>query len=108
MRSLARCLGSVPARVGAVSTLIPTLLFAFCLSVSPHFHERIHADASKSAHGCAVTMFAGGNCERTGGDQLSAAPKTPSLSSAFIPRRVSISVAAVEISILEHAPPKNS
>jgi hypothetical protein len=53
-------------------------------------------------------MFAGGNCERTGGDQLSAAPKTRSLSSAFIPRRVSISVAAVEMSILEHAPPKNS
>jgi len=31
------------------------------LSVSPQLHERIHPDANRAHHSCAVTMVASGN-----------------------------------------------
>jgi hypothetical protein len=41
--------------------LIIAFSCALVLSVSPQLHERIHRDAQKSHHECAVTLIAAGN-----------------------------------------------
>jgi hypothetical protein len=101
-------LRSIPIRLSAIGVLVPTLLFAFYLSVAPQVHERIHPRADNVAHECAVTMFASGNCEHFAGGQPLV--EAQSLSSADVPalQRLSIFTAPVESSILEHAPPSNS
>jgi hypothetical protein len=98
-------LGFISLRTGASAFLLPTLLLAFYLSVEPHFHERIHRGANTPTHQCAVTIFAFGNCEDTAGDRIVVAATPLPPSPAFLLQRPSIFVAALEISILEHAPP---
>ena len=105
MRPPAPCFRSLPICFGAIGTLIPTLLFAFSLSVAPQVHERIHGDASSPAHQCAVTMFAAGNCDPAACDQIFVDGKLLPSAAAFQPQRLSIFVAPVGMSILEHAPP---
>jgi hypothetical protein len=108
MRRPAFRLCSVPIRAIAVASLISTLLFAFYLSVAPHAHERIHADAGKAAHECVVTMFASGNCEHAACDEVPLEAKPLPPSAAFLPQRLSIFIAPLEMSVLEHAPPAHS
>jgi hypothetical protein len=48
-------------RVSTGGALIFVLLLASGFSVAPQVHERIHADANKIAHECAVTLIASGN-----------------------------------------------
>ena len=36
-------------------------LWALTLSASPQLHERVHSDANRAGHTCAVTMIASGN-----------------------------------------------
>lgn len=88
--------------------LIIALFSAVLLSVSPQLHERIHPDANRADHMCAVTMFTAGNCEHVAAAPITAAAPAPSSSPAFFPERLSIFTAPVESSILEHAPPQNS
>ena len=104
MRSTPFRFCSVPIRVIAVGSL----LFASYLSVAPQVHKRIHADAGKVAHECAVTLFASGNCELAACNEIPLEAKPLPPSAAFLPDRLSIFVAPVEMSILEHAPPANS
>jgi hypothetical protein len=40
-------------------------LWTLVLSVSPQLHQRIHADANRAEHSCAVTAIASGNYEHT-------------------------------------------
>lgn len=49
-------------------TFIATCVFAafvwaLALSVSPQLHQRVHADASRAEHSCAVTGIASGSYE---------------------------------------------
>jgi hypothetical protein len=49
-------------------TFIATCVFAafvwaLALSVSPQLHQRVHADASRAEHSCAVTAIASGSYE---------------------------------------------
>jgi hypothetical protein len=104
MRHPASRLCPVPIRVIAVGSL----LFASYLSVAPQVHKRIHADAGKAAHECVVTVFASGNCEHAACDEIPIEAKPLPPFAAFLPSRLSIFVAPVEMSILEHAPPANS
>jgi hypothetical protein len=92
----------------AVGSLLSTLLFAFYLSVAPQVHERVHPDTGKTAHECAVTMFASGNCEHAACDQILLEAKPIPPSAAFLPDRLSIFIAPADMSILEHAPPAHS
>jgi hypothetical protein len=49
-------------------------LWALALSVSPQLHQRVHADASRAEHSCAVTAIASGNCDHATHPQLTSAP----------------------------------
>jgi hypothetical protein len=104
MRSTPFRFCSVLIRVIAVGSL----LFASYLSVAPQVHKRIHPDAGKAAHECAVTLFASGGCERAACDEVPIEAKPLPPGAAFLPERLSILVAPVEMSILEHAPPAHS
>jgi hypothetical protein len=60
-------------------TFIATCVFAafvwaLALSVSPQLHERVHADANRAEHTCAVTAIASGNCDHTAYPLLVSAP----------------------------------
>jgi len=81
-------------------------LWTLTLSVSPQLHERIHPDANRIDHSCAVTFIASGNYDHSPcpqlvtipdlADQFSSVPAlTPQwVESAFLLARV-----------FEHAPP---
>ncbi len=98
------------SRTGAFVAALLGLAFAWTLllSVSPRLHERIHRDANRIEHSCAVTFVASGTYEH------SAPPPV-------IPRTVAITFARVTdlnptwvlsaflgASVFEHAPPANS
>ena len=101
-------LPSVSIRLGAIGVLVPTLLFAFYLSVAPQVHQRLHPRANDAEHECAVTMFVSGNCEHAAGDQLLVeAQRLPSAGGLPL-CRLSIFTAPARMSILEHAPPSHS
>ena len=69
MRSEDRSAMSMFARSGNNGrTFIATCVFAafvwtLALSVSPQLHQRVHADASRAEHSCAVTAIASGSYE---------------------------------------------
>ena len=84
-------------------------LCTLALSVSPQLHERLHPDANRIDHSCAVTLVASGNFSHSACpqlvsvpdlvDQFSSIPALPSqwVESAFLLAR-----------IFEHAPPAHS
>jgi hypothetical protein len=88
--------------------LIIAFSCALALSVSPKLHERVHPDANRADHMCAVTIFAAGNCEHTTAAPITIAAPAPPSAPAFLPERLSIFTAPVGMSVLEHAPPQNS
>jgi hypothetical protein len=45
-------------------------------SVSPQIHARIHADANRSDHVCAITLIASGSCEQAGQPVLVSEPES--------------------------------
>ena len=49
-------------------------LWALTLSVSPQLHERIHRDANRADHSCAVTFIASGNFDHSATPQIVAVP----------------------------------
>jgi len=91
-------------RLLGVLVLIVALFFIVAASSAPRLHERLH-NTSAPRHECAVTMFASGNCEHAACDQIAVAAKPLPPFSAFLPQRLSMFIAALKISILEHAPP---
>jgi hypothetical protein len=82
------------------------MLCAIALSAAPKLHERIHNVTTQ--HECAVTLFASGNCEHAVCDLVPLEANLLPPSAAFLPQRLSIFVAPVKMSILEHAPPAHS
>jgi hypothetical protein len=49
-------------------------LWTLALSVSPQLHQRVHADANRAEHSCAVTAIASGTYEHAGPPPLVSAP----------------------------------
>ncbi len=94
-------------RILAGSGLIIAFFCALTLSVSPQLHERIHPDAGRADHVCAVVMFASGNCEHTSAAPIAIDAPAPRATD-FLCERLPIFTTSVERSILEHAPPQNS
>jgi hypothetical protein len=51
-------------------------LWALALSASPQFHQRVHKDAGRVEHNCAVTMITSGSYEHAAQSPLADAPAT--------------------------------
>jgi hypothetical protein len=80
-------------------------LWALTLSVSPELHQRLHSDANRVDHSCAVTFIASGNFNNTPVALLISAPvptdefRIPDLTPLWA---VPVFLLA---SVFEHAPP---
>jgi hypothetical protein len=81
-------------------------LWTLTLSVSPQLHERIHPDANRTDHSCAVTLIASGNCNHSPSAPLVSVPTLVdqfSPTSALTPQWVE--PLFLVASVFEHAPP---
>jgi hypothetical protein len=90
----------VAAFTGAV------FLWTLVLSVSPQLHERIHRDANRVDHSCAVTLIASGHCNHCPVAPLVTAP-VPVAQFSAIPVLAPkwVESAFLLARIFEHAPP---
>jgi len=76
------------------------------LSVAPGWHERIHSDASRVEHSCAVTFIAAGNYEHASNAPLAAEPALPvSFEHVSLPAQSWVPSPFLSARMLEHAPP---
>ena len=59
-----------------IATFISAAFFwTLLLSVSPQLHARVHPDANRGDHSCAVTLIATGNYDHAAHSPLIAAPQ---------------------------------
>jgi hypothetical protein len=98
----------LPDRGRAFVTVLVSaaFLWTLVLSVSPQLHERIHPDANRVDHTCAVTFIASGNYSHCAPAPLLSVPALVVQSStipALTPQWVES--AFVLARIFEHAPP---
>ena len=82
------------------------LLWALALSASPQWHQRLHKDANRVEHNCAVTMIASGSYDHAAHAPLVSAP-VPALQFSDIPALTPCWVQSPFLGarIFEHAPP---
>jgi hypothetical protein len=95
------------SRLGAFIAPLLGLVFVWTLvlSVSPQLHERIHRDANRVEHSCAVTFVASGSYEHTAPPLVIPAPLA-SRSALVVDLNPSwVRSAFLSASIFEHAPP---
>lgn len=93
-----------------IATFISAAFFwTLLLSVSPQLHQRIHADANRGDHTCAVTLVATGNYDHAAHPPPIRAPQ-PSVQFSKIAALSSTWVQALFFSahIFAHAPPAHS
>jgi hypothetical protein len=97
---------STNARAFVAAAISAAFLWTLALSASPQLHQRIHRDANRGDHVCAVTIVASGNY-----DHSSAAPlvSIPALVDQFSPIPALtpqwVESAFLRARIFEHAPP---
>jgi hypothetical protein len=84
-------------------------LWALTLSASPQLHQRVHRDANRVEHTCAVTFVASGSYDHASPPPLVSAPapvtefsRIPLLNPLWVPSPFLAS------SVFEHAPPAHS
>ncbi len=97
------------ARAFLASCLSVAFLSALALSASPKLHARVHSDANRADHTCAVTMIASGSYDHAAHVPLVSAPASAIQFSkvlALTPQWVESPFLGA--SIFEHAPPLNS
>src|SRR5437870_3999294 len=93
-----------------IATFISAAFFwTLLLSVSPQLHARIHIDANRGDHTCAVTLIATGNYDHGAHPALISAPQ-PSVQFIQIAALSSTWVQPLFLSahIFAHAPPAHS
>jgi len=84
-------------------------LWTLALSVSPQLHERLHPDANRIDHSCAVTLVASGNFNHSACPQLVSVPDlVDQFSSIPAPTPKWVESAFLLARIFEHAPPAHS
>ena len=93
------------AFVGALAAA--AFLWTLALSASPQLHERIHSDANRADHSCAVTFVASGNVDHSPVTLLISSPvpldeRIPELTPIWARPLFLLA------SVFEHAPPANS
>jgi len=88
------------------SGLIVALLFAIALSASPQLHARLHPDANRGNHECAVTLIASGNYDHATPTPV-VVPPSPAVQFSTIPALTPQWVEPLFLGacIFEHAPP---
>jgi hypothetical protein len=81
-------------------------LWALALSASPQLHQRVHKDANRTEHNCAVTMMASGSYDHASHPPLVSADalvpqfsKIPALTPCWVQSPF------LGACIFEHAPP---
>jgi hypothetical protein len=81
-------------------------LWALALSASPQLHQRVHPDANRAEHNCAVTMIASGSYDHAVHAPLVSAP-VPAVQFSKIPALTPQWVESPFLGacIFEHAPP---
>jgi hypothetical protein len=86
--------------------IIAAFLWTLALSVSPQLHERIHPDANRADHACAVTFIASGNYTHSAPPLLVIA-RSPVIQFSKIPTLIPqwVDSQFLGASIFEHAPP---
>jgi hypothetical protein len=81
-------------------------LWTLALSASPQLHERVHRDANRGSHVCAITMVASGNYNHSPATPLFS---IPALAEQFSPVPALtpqwVESAFLLARIFEHAPP---
>jgi hypothetical protein len=84
-------------------------LWALALSASPQLHQRVHSDAGRVEHNCAVTMIASGSYDHAAHPSLVSAP-IPAVQFSKIPAVTPLWVQSPFLGacIFEHAPPAHS
>jgi hypothetical protein len=92
------------AFVAVVATA--AFLWTLALGASPQLHERIHSDANRIDHACAVTFVANGNVDHVPVALIISAPvplgeNLPELTPLWVGPLFLIA------SVFEHAPPAN-
>jgi len=81
--------------------------WALALSASPQLHQRVHKDANRAEHNCAVTMIASGSYDHATLSPLVSAP-VPIVQLSRIPAWTPCWVQSPFLGacIFEHAPPR--
>jgi hypothetical protein len=94
------------ACVFVAAVLFAAFSWTLLVSVSPQLHARIHADAHRVDHVCAVTLIASGNYEHAGQPPLIIVP-LPAVQFSKIPALTPCWVQSPFLGahIFEHAPP---
>ncbi len=84
-------------------------LWTLAVSASPQLHQRIHPDANRTDHNCAVTMLSSGNYDHSAQAPLISAP-VPAVQFFKIPALTPQWVESPFLSarVFEHAPPAHS
>src|SRR5204863_4151398 len=99
----------IDGRAVVAALLSAGFLWAFALSASPQLHQRVHSDANRVEHTCAVTMIASGSYNYAAHGSMVTAPipahQFPKIP-ALIPRWVQSPFLGA--CIFEHAPPAHS
>src|SRR6266478_5082634 len=93
-------------RAVVATFLCTAFLWTLALSASPQLHQRVHPDANRADHVCAVTMVASGNYNHSPAAPLVSVPALVdqfSRISALTPQWVESPFLLARI--FEHAPP---
>jgi hypothetical protein len=81
-------------------------LWTLTLSVSPQLHERIHRDANRIEHTCAVTFVTSGTYEHSAPPPVLPQPIATTVSRVAVLNPTWILSAFLSASVFEHAPPR--
>ncbi len=96
-------------RASVVAFVSAAFLWTLAVGASPQLHQRIHPDANRTDHNCAVTMVSSGTYDHSAPAPLVSAPvlavefsKIPVLTPHWVESPF------LGASIFEHAPPAHS
>ncbi|HWX17392.1 MAG TPA: hypothetical protein VNY07_12470 [Chthoniobacterales bacterium] len=97
---------SIAPRAIVAAGILSAFLWTLALTVSPSLHERIHSDANRAEHSCAVTLIGSGSCNHSAPVPLVSAP-LPAIQFSTIPALHPLWVPSPFLGarIFEHAPP---
>jgi hypothetical protein len=96
---------STTSRASVAVLSLAAFFWTLTLSASPQLHARVHPDAGRVDHSCAVTFIASGNCDHSPEALYISAPVY--LDEFTIPELTPLWIGSVFLvaSVFEHAPP---
>jgi hypothetical protein len=96
------------ARAFVTVLALAGFLSALTLSASPQLHERLHPDANRAGHSCAVTLIASGNVDHS--PTALSINEPPPIAEFKVPKLNSQWVQSLFLlgAVFEHAPPASA